>query len=105
MRVDARRALARQPVEGGGVAPALAGTGAAVLNRYYLVHRHPFSLAKGPLAEIDVQTDAQSRPRPGSVGSVSSGRPANHQAGAGHNAAVVGREDTAGHAGALAEVV
>src|SRR5262249_36745054 len=105
VRIDVGRVATDHVAERGKLARHLVLHRLATIHRDDLVDSRPSAVAKTPLAEIEMQPEAQGR-----TGAAELRRPArralaDHQAGAGHDPAAVGVTDAAVDARALAEVV
>ena len=66
---------------------------------------HPHFAVEGPLTKIDVEAQAEFWMASGVICGFGGGRPTHHQAGAGHDAVLMGFDDAAVHAAALAEII
>src|SRR5438093_4657459 len=103
--IDVRWIPSHQPSESRKLPGRLIFNGFDIIHRNYFIHWHPSLIAVAPLAEINVDTEAEFWVLSAVCGSVNSGGPAHHQACAGYDTMFMRLEDAPVHARALAEIV
>ena len=105
VRVHVRWLVARQAMKRGKLTGNLGCHGGRVLRLHDVIQGHPHFAVEGPLTKIDVETQAEFWMASGVICGFGGGRPTHHQAGAGHDAVLMGFDDAAVHAAALAEII
>ena len=103
--IEVSRIPIEEPAERGELAVHFLVNRNAIVQRDHLINRSPAFLLVGVFTKIDVQADAQVGMRAGQASCRGGRRPADHQAGAGHDAALVRLDDTTVHTWTLAEIV